>query len=183
MGRQLTVEQLERKLDIAKRRRAAKEADRVANPKPYKPRPEQTLLYYRSVYDNDVYFRVYVNSETLALFTSPTEVGLLATLPSGATALSVRGSGTKPSMLKWYFGDATPQVIATAWGSRYIKNYDPKNGQSHRSIPFSVSTGAFALDDLLTKFNGLFGATGSKLALLGDRGQAELIPERMPIRS
>lgn len=183
MGRHLTVEQLERRLEIAKKRRADKLAAKLANPKPYKPRPPGTLLFYRSVFDQDLFYRVTVNSETLAMFANPAELGLLTALPDGATALSITGSGIRPSMIKWFYGDSTPQVITTTWGSRYIKNYDDKGGQSHRSIPLSVTTGSFDLQDLLTKFNGLFGTNGTKLALLGDRGLAEFIPERMPIFS
>lgn len=183
MGRHLTVEQLEYRLDIAKRRRAAKEAARIANPKPYVKRPPETSLFYCSVFYNNVFYQVSVNSETLELIGGATELGLLTELPGGATALSIRGSGIRPSMLKWYYGDATPQVITTAWGSRYIKNYDARGGQSHRSCPISIATGTFSFDELAAKFNGLFGAGGSKLTLLGDRGEAELVPERIPIRS
>lgn len=183
MGKHLTVEQLERRLDIAKRRRAAKEAARIANPKPYVKRPPETILFYRSVFYNSIFYEVSVNSETLELIGGATALGLLAALPDGSTALPIRGSGIRPSMLKWYYGDATPQVITTAWGSRYIKNYDARGGQAHRSCPISIASGAFNLDNLVAKFNGLFGPGGSKLTLLGERGEAEMIPERIPIRS
>lgn len=183
MGRQLTVEQLKRRLDIAEKRRAAKLAAKLANPKPYKERPPEVTLFYRSVFDNDLIYRVSVNSETLGLIGGASALGLLTALPDGATALSIRGSGVKPTMLKWYYGDANPVVITTAWGSRYIKNYDAQSGQSHRSIPMSIASGAFKLSDLVDKFDGFFGASGTKLSLLGVRGQAEMIPERMPVRS
>jgi len=183
MGKRYTVEELQLRLDVAKRRRAAKEADRIAAPKPYKPRPASVTLYYRSVFDNDNYYEVKVNSETLALFANPGELGLLATPPTGITPVPIRGSGIKPTLLKWFYGDVNPVVVVTKWGSRYIKNYDQQSGQSHRSIPLSVASGAFGVDDLVVKFNALFGTNGTRKALLGARGIAEMIPEKMPVRS
>lgn len=183
MGKHLTVEQLKRRLEIAEKRRAAKLAAKLASPKPYKERPPEVILFYRSVFDNDIFYRVSVNSETLGLIGGAAQVGLLTALPDGASAVPIRGSGVSPTMLKWYYGDANPVVVTTTWGSRYIKNYDPQSGQSHRSIPLSVASGAFKLSDLEDKFDGLFGASGTKLGLLGVRGQAEMVIERKPIRS
>lgn len=126
-------------------------------------------------------FYVNVLNANLALITA-TEAGLATTPASGESPLPIRGTGVKPSKISWYRGDATPVRKRTAWNSSYTKYYDSTGGRSHYSMPFSDTTGTFDADDLRTKFDALFGASGTKRAQLGTaNGRAQLTLEYVPI--
>lgn len=133
-------------------------------------RGASTDLFYRSLLQragtDALIYKVSVLNSTLALV-SAAQAGLMTTLASGEIALRVRGSGVKPTKLHWYKGDGTPTRQRSQWGTSWTRYYDSTAGQSHFSIPFSKATGIFDGGDLQDAFEALFGASGSRRALLG----------------
>jgi len=144
-------------------------------------RGETSTLYYRSLLQfnglDPLIYRVDVRDETLALVPA-TDLGLLTTLGAGETALRLRGSGVKPTKIHWYQGAATPTRSTTPWGSSVSRYY----ADNIYSAPFSQAVGVFSAKDLAEAFDGLFGAGGSRLALLGPaNGRAWIEFEQAPI--
>jgi hypothetical protein len=118
---------------------------------------------------------------------TPAEAGLLVELvpTSGILVGNLRGSGTKPTKVSWYYGNATAEVEWTPWQTRWIRFYDQSVGeQSHRSTPFSRTTGDITSDNLKAQFINLFRPTGSKRTLaLGKKGKATLTFENARIKA
>lgn len=141
-----------------------------------------TTLYYRSLVmeqgaDRSIY-PVNVLNSTLLLVPAA-DAGLLTTIPSGQTPQRLRGSGLKPSRAHWYTGRANATYVNSRYGTSYVRAYE---AGSHRSIPFSVDTGAFTANDLSDQFQLLFGPSGTRRALLGaQNGRAYLELERAPV--
>lgn len=133
-------------------------------------RGAMTTAYYRSLIQLDgtdhLIYSVSVSDVTISQLTLA-EAGLKATLADGEVALRLRGSGMKPTKVKWYRGSATPVRRRTAWNTMSARYYAPVQGRSHFSMPFSKATGVFNADDISDAFNNLFGAGGSKRGLLG----------------
>lgn len=149
------------------------------------PRGASQTLYYRSLLQlqgtEHLIYSVQVPTATLALL-SASDAGLKNTLATTEIALRLRGSGVRPTRLHWYRGSANPVRRRTAWGTSVARYYDSTGGRSHYSIPFSRATGNFGPDDLTEAFNGLFGASGSKRALLGEQnGRAYISWERATV--
>jgi hypothetical protein len=96
----------------------------------------------------------------------------------------IRKSGTKPTKISWYYGNATAVTEFTPWQTRWIRFYDENiGGQSHRSTPFSKATGDITSENLRTGFIELFGPTGTvRQRALGERGKAMLTFENAAIR-
>lgn len=193
MGRRKTVAELREALEEAERRETARRNRRVQANRPYRQRGAATDIYYRSMLreqgTNRAVFSTSVDANTVGAagaILTPTQAGLLTTLTeaSGILVGRLRGSGTKPTKISWYFGNATPEVEFTPWQTRWIKFYDVSTGgQSHRSTPFSRTTGDITSTNLRTAFNELFGATGTvRTQALGQRGKATLTFENAPIR-
>ena len=135
-------------------------------------RGAMTTAYYRSLIQLDgtdhLIYSVSVPSATVNLLTLA-EAGLKATLGAGEVALRLRGSGMKPTKVKWYRGSTNPVRRRTAWNTMSARYYDSAGGRSHYSMPFSKATGVFNADDISDAFNALFGAGGTKRALLGSQ--------------
>lgn len=156
-------------------------------PGPIQQRGASQTLFYRSLAlrlgANPAIFRVNVPDSTIALVTAA-ELGLKVELDTTESALSIRGTGVKPSKIHWYKGEATPVRTTTPWGSSVSRYYDDAGDQSHYSAPFSQASGAFTAADLFDDFEAIFGTgTGNKRAtLLGTRnGRAWLELERAPM--
>ena len=187
MGRRRTGAELEGMARIARAREAARRQATIAANRPYRPRGDQTEAFYRSMLRfrgaDRLIYGVSVDANTLGAggILSLADAGLMTGSATGGIFVgSIRGSGIKPTKVSWYFGDATPTVERTAWGSRWIKRYDVSTAnQSHRSTPFSEVTGDVDVTALTTRFQSLFGPTGTKKGLaLGAKGQATLTFER-----
>lgn len=133
-------------------------------------RGAQTELYYRSLIQiegtDHLIYTVQVPNANLNLL-GASEAGLKTTLASTETALRLRGSGMKPTRIRWYRGSTNPVRKRTAWGTLSARYYDSAGGRSHYSVPFSKATGVFTADDLKDAFNTLFGPGGTKRSLLG----------------
>ncbi|UBF28326.1 hypothetical protein K9N68_10845 [Kovacikia minuta CCNUW1] len=144
-----------------------------------------TDVFYRSLLQkfgtNPAVYRIAVDNDTLSKVTA-TEAGLKTTLASDEVPLRIRGSGVKPTRVHWFAGDPTPTVQRTAWNTKWVRYYSTAGDQSHYSVPFSKASGTVTPDDLQDAFDGLFGAGGSKRALLGAaNGRAYLEFERAPV--
>lgn len=187
MGRRRTGAELEEMARIARAREAARRQATVAANRPYRRRGTQTDAFYRSMLRfrgaDRLIYGVSVDANTLGNggLLSLSDAGLMASSTTGGIFVgSIRGSGIKPTKVSWYYGDETPTVERTAWGSRWIKRYDVSTaGQSHRSTPFSDPAGDISVTGLTTRFQALFGPGGTKRnATLGAGGQATLTFER-----
>jgi len=182
MGRRKTVAELKEALAEAERRETARRNRRVEANRPYRARGTTTNVFYRSMLreqGNKAIFSTSVDANTLggtgAILTA-TDAGLLTTLTqeSGILVGSLRGSGTKPTKISWYYGNATPEVEFTPWQTRWIRFYDVSNaGQSHSRTPFSGATGDITSQNL---------KCWRSLAL-GEKGKATLTFENAAIRA
>lgn len=145
-------------------------------------RPPTTTVYYRSLLVKDGTdhrtFLTSVANPTLAIV-SAASAGLLTVAPVGETILPLRGSGITPSKASWYAGDSNPVYESSDWGTRYARYYQPG---THKSIPISDDAGEFTPQDVMARFNLLFGVGGSARAALGaQNGRAQLTLERLSI--
>ena len=148
-------------------------------------RGAQTELFYRSLIQRSgtehLIYSIQVPTQTLGQLTAA-EAGLKATLEEDEVALRLRGSGVRPTRIKWYRGSTTPVRRTTPWGTRVARYYDTAGQRSHFSIPFSRVTGVFDGDDLRDAFDNLFGPGGSKRGLLGQaNGRAYIEWERVTV--
>ncbi len=178
MGRRVSAAELEERLKVTRERDRLRADRRVANPKPYKPQGQKTTIYYRDVLDGETIIKIPVSAETLQEIGNVADFGILLEPPANSIPVPVRGLQKPILKIYWYYGDATPAEVITPWKSRWVKFYDKRGEQSHRSIPFCSSGGSEKLDDLIALFSTMFVKSGntepSKRALLGPNGQAEL---------
>lgn len=166
---------IQKELDKAKKRETVKAEQRQTSPKAYTKRADfETVFYHDPLSKTGKIIKLQANTGALTKIGGLATVGLLATAPANTQPVSVRGLNYPILRIYWFFGDENPSAVTTKWDSRYIKYYDKDGGQSHYSLPFTDETGAGTIDALITKFEGLFGATGSKKSILGARGQARL---------
>jgi hypothetical protein len=177
--------QLQRRLDIAKERETLKKNAKINNPKTYKSRPDFTTVYYRDFLVPGKLITLQASSVGLAAIGGITDAGLLAEPPDAVVPDSVRGLNYPIVKIHWFYGDNTPVVATTAWGSRYIKYYDTHDGgQSHYSLPFSLATGTITFAAITAHFETLFNPNdGTKKSILGARGQVRLMIGRETILS
>lgn len=145
-------------------------------------RGASTNVFYRSLNlrngTDHLIFATSVLSANLALL-SAAEAGLTTTLSGTDVASRLRGSGVKPTKVHWYRGTANPVRRRTEWNTSVARYYDTQGGRSHYSVPFCRASGVFDGDDLIEAFNGLFGPSGTRRALLGPaNGRAYLEMEK-----
>lgn len=148
---------------------------------------DKTTAYYRSLNikagTEHIAFKIEVGTTSLTAIGGVAACGLLAN-PEADTAPLPARNNVKPSRITWYAGKATPTVGRTEWNTRKVTYYDKVGDQSHFSVPVSKATGAFTSQDLISTFNGLFGASGSKRSLLGAKnGRAWIDLEEFTISS
>lgn len=180
MARRKSAIELKELARIAEARDAARKAALLANPKPYKPRVPDDFqtVYYRDPIEAGRYLQFEVKKQAITNLGSLADAGLVDTVASDAVVVEInRGSKIAVVRLRWYYGDASPEVKTTAYGTRWIKKYDDKNGQSHWSLPYSVASGAFTLNTIIDRFKTQFNNTdGTKTtSVLGANGYAELV--------
>jgi hypothetical protein len=180
MARRKSALELRALAEIKDKQAAARKAAALANPKPYKPRnpTDFQTVYYRDPLEAGRILKFEVKKQALTNLGGADDAGLLLVVPENAVVTEInKGSNLPIVRLRWYFGDASPEVKTTAYGTRWIKKYDQQGGQSHWSVPYSVKEGAFTLNTILTRFNTQFNNTnGTKLAtVLGANGYAELV--------
>ncbi len=149
-------------------------------------RGPSTTLYYRSLIlksgTDHRFYTVNVLNDNLQRLPAA-DAGLLAALPAGESSSPIRNSGVRPSRIHWYSGSAAAVVRRTAWNTAWTQYYDAGQ-RSHYSVPFCIATGAFSADDLVAQFDLLFGAAGSRRALLGaQNGRAYVQFEKANISS
>jgi len=161
---------------------AARKAAREANPKPYLARPETDFEYgfYIDPLNNEAALRFRIPKDSLTLYGGLAKAGLVATLPSGKAQINI-GKGNKRVIfrVRWYFGNATPEVVAeTATHGRWIRFADktgPGGGKYTHTLPFGASAGdgtdpTPSVDSLIVRFDQLFNTVAERARLLGAKG-------------
>ena len=157
----------------------ARKAAREANPKPYVGRPETDFEYgfYVDPLNNEAALRFRIPKDSLTLYGGLAKAGLVATLPSGKAQINI-GKGNKRVIfrVRWYFGNATPEVVAeTAAHGRWIRFADKTAGKYTHTLPFGASAGdgiddTPSVDSLIVRFNQLFNTVPERAKLLGAKG-------------
>ena len=78
--------------------------------------------------------------------------------------------------VRWYFGNATPEVVAeTATHGRWIRFADKTAGKYTHTLPFGASAGdgtdpTPSVDSLIVRFDQLFNTVAERARLLGAKG-------------
>jgi len=164
-------------------REAARKAAREANPKPYQARPETDFVYgfYVDPLDNQAACRFRIPKNSLTLYGGLTKAGLVATLPAGKAEVRIeKGNKRVVFRTRWFYGNATPEVIAeTATHGRWIRFADKTAGKYTHTLPFGASSGdetdtTPSVDSLIVRFNQLFDTVEERARLLGQKGVATL---------
>ena len=192
MGRRLSYLVLKDRAARAEKREDFKRQARISAPKPYQKAPKRIDGYYNSYLRDGALFQVTVIVPNLNFLangtpgdTNPaagdfTKVGLFATppAPAGRTPTTIKGTGAKPAMLKWYKGLETPIAGRTAWDTPSRKWGDKTggaNGQSHRSCPVGDLSSPVTFEGINTLVVALVAPI--RIQLLGATGQITLLPE------
>ena len=162
---------------------AARKAAREANPKPYVARPEIDFEYgfYIDPLNNEAALRFRIPKDSLTLYGGLAKAGLVATLPTGKAQINI-GKGNKrvTFRIRWYFGNATPEVVPeTASHRRWIRFADKTAGKYTHTLPFGASAGdgtdpTPSVDSLIVRFDQLFNTVSERAKLLGAKGVAVL---------
>jgi hypothetical protein len=179
MARRKSSAELTELANKKKTQEAARKAQREAAPKPYKARPETDFEYgfYIDPLDNAAACRFRIPKDSLLLYGTLARIGLVATLPTGKAQVNI-GKGNKRVIfrVRWYFGNATPEVVAeTAAHGRWVRFADKTAGKYTHTLPFGASAGdgkddTPTVDSLINRFNQLFNTADEKSRLLGARG-------------
>ena len=158
---------------------AARKAAREASPKPYVARPDTDFEYgfYIDPLNNEAACRFRIPKDSLTLYGGLAKAGLVAALPSGKAQINI-GKGNKRVIfrVRWYFGNATPEVVPeTAAHGRWIRFADKTGGKYTHTLPFGASAGEGvdptpSVDSLIVRFDSLFNTAAEKERLLGQRG-------------
>ncbi len=179
MARRKSAAELTELANKKKIQEAARKAAREASPAPYKARPEIDFEYgfYIDPLDNDAACRFRIPKDSLTLYGGLAKAGLVATLPAGKAQINI-GKGNKRVVfrVRWYFGNATPEVVPeTAAHGRWIRFADKTAGKYTHTLPFGASAGdgvdpTPSVDSLIVRFDQLFNTTEEKSRLLGAKG-------------
>lgn len=175
MGTPITSYELQRRLDIAKRREAAREAARLtATPKPYTPEEPGGTAYFRSIENEDLFVEMPIPAKAGTLAT--TAVGALGGLTeaqaeatANASLVSFKGNHKQVLRIRFTRLKATPTVKMTAWGTRVVDHIDDSV-----TVPFGAPPDT-SIKGARTAFNTFIAGAGA--ATLGTRvgNRAELI--------
>lgn len=140
MGTPITSWELQRRLDIAKKREAAREAARLtATPKPYEARPQGEAGYFRSFENENLFVEMEVPAKagTALMADAGAALGGLTLAEVGAlpNSSNVKFKGNHEQVLRIRFTrlKATPTVKVTAWGTRVVDHIDDSV-----TVPFSA---------------------------------------------
>lgn len=176
MGTPVTSHELQRRLDIAKRREAAREAARIAaTPKPYVPQEQGSAGYFRSIENENLFVEVEVPAKagpTLMADAGGVLGGLtLAEVTAIPNSSTVKFKGNHRQVLRIRFTrlKATPTVKMTAWGTRVVDHIDDSV-----TVPFAAPDDT-SLKTAQTRFATFI--TGAGAGTLGTRkgNKAELL--------
>lgn len=176
MGTPITSYELQRRLDIAKKREAAREAARLnTTPKQYVAEEQGGSAYFRSIENEDLFVEMPIPKKAATLATTAIgSIGGLTLEQAEATANSslVKFKGNHKQVLRVRFTrlKATPVVKMTAWGTRVVDHVDDSV-----TVPFGGNANA-SLKDAKTAFNTFVGG-GVGATTLGTRAgnRADLI--------
>lgn len=176
MSTPITSFELQRRLDIAKRREAARAAAGLAaTPKPYEPEPPKTIRAVRSIESDDVYVKMpFSQTAWTAVAGNAAAIGALtvaaAEALAGASVIDFKGNNDSVLRVRVHSLKATPTVRMTAWGTRVVDKIDAS---------FSFYMGVVAANNSMSaakvQFNAFFAGAGA--GVLGTRAgnYAELI--------
>ncbi|MEG5048580.1 hypothetical protein [Microcoleus sp. B4-C1] len=177
MGTPITSNELQRRLDIAKKREAAREAAKLTTaPKPYQAEEPGTLGYFRSLENDDLFVEMEVPAKagTALLDNAGNLLGGLTlaavtALPNTST-VKFKGNHTQVPRIRFTRLKATPTTRVTAWGTRVVDHIDDSV-----TVPFSAPDDS-SLKTLKANF-GVFIASAAGQAARGSRtgNSAELI--------
>ncbi len=186
----------EEKAKIAREREAYKRSNPTDRSKTYVAKDTDYInAYYRDPLSIGRYLEIPVLESNLSIFGSGTDaafakLGLLTTaqfaaLSGSPVAVPLPLKGNKIPIIKLVtvYGDSTPIVVPKTQGhGRYVKFYDPKNGKSHRSVPFigvAASEGFTAakvnMSTILAAYSAIFDTQSEKNAIVGENGTAKLV--------
>lgn len=172
MGRAVSSAQLQIRVDIAKKREAARLAKKLATePKPYAGKEPTTEAKAQSVTDKDLFVAIPVITKNWEAIPAGTKTALgvtlsSAALPASAALVGFEGNHKTVARVVVHEGLSTPTAKNTAWGTRVVKM---------TAKSWSFPAGNDDLGDLITAFRTQFGAGGAARALLGTKnGFAEL---------
>jgi hypothetical protein len=177
MGTPITSFELQRRLDIAKRREAAREAARrAATPKPYTPKDVGGTAYFRSIENENLFVEMPIPGKAGTLAT--TAVGSIggytlaevnAMTPKPAT-VAFKGNHKEVLRVRFTRLKATPTTKITSWGTRVVDHIDDSV-----TVPFGGNTDC-SLKDAAAAFN-TFVTSGPGAAALGTKkgNKVELI--------
>lgn len=176
MSTPITSYELQRRLDIAKRREAAREAARLAvPPTAYVPEPPKQLRAFRSIEDDDLYVEIPVSKKAWDIVGGQAAaIGALtvaaAEALAGASVVDFKGNHDSVLRIRINQLKATPTTKMTAWGTRVVDKIEESF-----SFPFGITGAANSISAAKTAFQAWLGGAGN--AVLGTRegNYAELI--------
>ena len=176
MGTPITSFELQRRLDIAKKREAAKEAAKKATtPKPYAPKDIGGTAYFRSIENENLFVEMPISAKAGVLATTGvasiggyTLAEVSAMTPKPAT-VGFKANHKEILRVRFTRLKATPTVKMTTWGTRVVDHIDDSV-----TVPFGGNSDC-SLKDATTAFNALIAGAGA--AILGTKkgNRAELI--------
>lgn len=178
MPKRYSPAELEERAKKARAREAAIAARRTNKTRVHTPKlaADFSTVFYRDPIQGLV-LQFDVKAVALTEIGGLAAVGLLDEAPVGSSIVTV-SKGLKIPYIKiqWYYGDQNASIVKTPWGTEWLKKYDVKNKQSHYSLPISQASGAFTINNMITKFREYFNETdGTKKNILGENGRAELL--------
>lgn len=169
MGRAITSGQLQLKIEIAKKREAARLATKLSStPKPYTKKPPTEIILANMVSNPKVFVKIPVPEAVLAKLPDGVEASLgmkpasstAAELGAGSSIVDFAGNHKKVLRVTVYPGvPATSKV--TAWGTRVVKKV---------SESFSFPVGGASIDAVITAFQAAFTGSGPAKLLMGTAG-------------
>ena len=176
MGTPITSYELQRRLDIAKKREAAREAARLAaTPAPYAPKDIGGSAYFRSIENENLFVEMPIPAKAGTLATSAVgsiggyTLAQVDTMTPKPAVVGFKGNHKEVLRIRFTRLKATPTVKTTAWGTRVVDHIDDSV-----TVPFGGNEDC-SLKDAATAFNAF--VTGAGATTLGSKpgNKAELI--------
>ncbi|MEG4028148.1 MULTISPECIES: hypothetical protein [unclassified Microcoleus] len=170
MGTPITSYELQRRLDIAKKREAAREAAKLAAPPTtYTPEQPGTSAYFRSIENDNLFVEMEIPAKAGTGLSSNTGITALngftlaevTALPNSST-VKFKGNHKQVPRIRFTRLKATPTTKMTPWGTRVVDHVDDSV-----TVPFSGPADS-SLKTLKASFNTFItGTTGA--AAIGTR--------------
>lgn len=177
MGTPITSFELQRRLDIAKKREAAREAAKLsATPKPYAAQEPGSEGYFRSIENENLFVEIEVPAKAGAALLADAggvlgglTLAEVTAVPNSST-VKFKGNHGQVPRIRFTRLKATPTTKLTPWGTRVVDHIDDSV-----TVPFAAPDDS-SLKTLKTRFATFMGtapATGALGTRKGNR--AELI--------